>query len=104
MGQYYRGGATNHTPPFGSIVGDAGLYGPTAGIDPTTGNGGVPSVNWDPNAPSVTVLHTPSATTADQNLITHYENCFSDQLTRITNAHIGYALTGPNSNTADTFG
>lgn len=80
---YYRGG------PGGSCPGvDPGSYGTII-----TNNGPyVPgTVDWDPSAPSVTVMSGPAACGKD--------TCFASELRRIDGTCTPYAPTGPNSNT-----
>ncbi|MCS6303123.1 MAG: DUF4157 domain-containing protein [Nitrospira sp.] len=80
---YYRGG------PGGSCPGvDAGSYGTII-----TNNGPYVSgtVDWDPSAPSVTVMRGPAACGKD--------SCFASELRRIDGTCTPYAPTGPNSNT-----
>lgn len=80
---YYRGG------PGGSCSGvDAGSYGTII-----TDNGPyvAGTVDWDPSAPSVTVMSGPAACGND--------TCFASELRRIDGTCRPYAPTGPNSNT-----
>lgn len=80
---YYRGGPGGScsgvsTGGYGTIIGTHGRY--VAG-----------TVDWDPSAPSVTVLSGTSACGKD--------SCFASELSRIDGTCTPYAPTGPNSNT-----
>jgi hypothetical protein len=75
---YFRGGPGGPgAPPYGTIIGAVGPY--------VTG-----TVDFDPNAPSKTL-----ATGVSDSVM----NCFHNELVRITNEHVPYQPTGPNSNT-----
>ena len=77
---YYRGGpgGPGGDPQYGSIKGNFGPY--TAG-----------PVDWDPGAPSITVL---SGSTANGKY-----TCFESELVRIDGLGVAYRPLGPNSNT-----
>ncbi len=80
---YYRGG------PGGSCSGvNAGTYGTIQG---SHGRYVAGTVDWDPGAPSVTVLSGPTACGKG--------SCFASELSRIDGTCTPYAPTGPNSNT-----
>ena len=80
---YYRGG------PGGSCTGvSTGGYGTIIG---THGRYVAGTVDWDPSAPSVTVLSGSGACGKD--------SCFASELSRIDGTCTPYAPTGPNSNT-----
>lgn len=80
---YYRGG------PGGSCTGvNAGTYGTIQGSHGRYVPG---TVDWDPGAPSVTVLSGPTACGKG--------SCFASELSRIDGTCTPYAPTGPNSNT-----
>jgi len=80
---YFRGGPGGSCPgvvagAHGTIISDSGLY--VAG-----------TVDWDPSAPSFTVLTGSAACGQDA--------CFAAELTRIDSRCVPYEPTGPNSNT-----
>lgn len=76
----FRGGpgGAGGTPPYGTIQGQSGPYGPGF-------------VDWDPSAPSIRVETGPSACGKDA--------CLASELARITGTATPYSPTGPNSNT-----